>query len=161
MYRFVLVLGMATAAFGASAAIDSKSRVAGKAALDVTASFAEQMAAIETDLADGKTYSEISQKDREQVRSALQRIASALESAGSVENLSKLEQAKVFNDQELANNILTEAGEDSRLVCNREKKVGSHRTTTQCMTVAQRERASEETQNAMRENRRVMLPPGG
>jgi len=162
MYRLVLILVMVVAASAANATIDSKSRSsADKPALDVAASFSEQVAVIEKNLADGETYSEITQKDRETVRAALQRISNALANAGSVENLSDAEKAKVFNDQETANNILTQAGEDSRVICNREKKVGSHRTTTQCMTVGARRRAADESQKAMRDNQRVMCGNNG
>lgn len=162
MYKLVLVSLMLVATSAAHATIDSRSRGAGeKNAVDVTASFAEQFETIEADLADGKTYSEISLKDRETVRSALQRISVALSRAGGVQNLSASEKASVFNDQELANNILTRAGEDSLVVCRREKKVGSHRATTQCATVAERRRAAEESQKALRDNQRIQMPAAG
>ena len=168
MNKLVLVSLMWMAASVAQASIDSRSATrAEKAAVDVTTSFAEQYKAIEADLADGETYREISQKDRETVRGALQRISTALARVGSIEALSAAEKAAVFNDQEMANNILTRAGADSLLVCKREKQVGSHRTTTQCTTVAERRRAHEQSEKALRENQRFAcgtngcLPRGG
>ena len=67
---------------------------------------------------------------------------------------------EVFNEQELVNTLLTEAREDSRQVCTREKKVGSHRTTTMCKTVAERRRDMEQSQGALRTNMRVVCVPG-
>lgn len=168
MNKLVLFSVLWMAASVAQASIDSRSASrAEKTAVDVTASFAGQYKAIEADLADGQTYREISPKDREAVRGALQRISTALARAGSVEALSATDKAAVFNDQEMANNLLTRAGADSLLVCKREKQVGSHRTTTQCSTVAERRRAHEQSEKALRENQRFAcgtngcLPRGG
>ena len=130
-----------------------------RASVDVAdGAFAEQRKAVEADLADGETYSEISSEDRATVSQALDRIAGLFQTYGSVERLSWEDKAQMFNDQEQINNILTKAGEDSRLVCKREKKVGSHRVTTQCSTVANRRRAMEDSQSVLRDNRRIVLP---
>ncbi|HEX7803244.1 MAG TPA: hypothetical protein VF471_10880 [Pseudoxanthomonas sp.] len=132
-----------------------------RASVDVAGgAFAEQRKAIEADLADGETYSEISTEDRATVNQALDRIAGLFQTYGSVERLSWADRTQMFNDQEQINNILTKAGEDSRLVCRREKKVGSHRVTSQCSTVANRRRAMEDSQNVLRDNRRIILPAG-
>lgn len=163
MLKVVLML-LAVFAAASSGATNraSSSKAVDKQAVDMNSPFEEQKKSIEADLADGETYSELSRNDRDRVRTALQRISSALASTGGVDALTDGKKAEVFNDQELVNNLLTEAGEDSRLVCTREKKVGSHRTTTRCETVAQRRRAADESQKAMRENQRVMMPrPGG
>ena len=162
MYRIVFVPLLVLFASTAHATIDSSSRKAsGKQHVDVSLSFEDQKRAIETDLADGETYSEIERKDREAVNGALQRISNSLASHSGVAGLSDAEKAAVFNDQELINNILTRANADSRLVCVREKKVGSHRTTTQCATVADRRRASEDSQKALRDNQGLKMPPVG
>ena len=160
MYRIVLVSFLAFAASTAHANIDSSSKkAAGKQAVDVTLSFEDQKRAIEADLADGETYSEIAANDRETVTGALQRISSALAKAGGAAGLSETDKAAVINDQELVNTILTRSGDDSRLVCVREKKVGSNRTTTQCSTVGQRRRVAEETRQALQDGQRVLLRP--
>lgn len=164
MYRIFLVALLSLSGSMAHAMIDSTpSGKTEKQALDVASRpFADQLKSIEADLADGETYSEIGNQDRATVRGALQRIASALESVGgNVNQLSASAKAEVFNEQELANNILTRAGEDSRLICKREKKVGSHRTSTQCATVAERRRAAEQSEKALRENQRIQMPASG
>jgi hypothetical protein len=153
MTKLLATVLLLMAGVTAQASIDSKSRSTQDApAVDVASSFAEQFMAIKLDLADGETYSEISAEDKDAVMAALQRIAEKLESSGGIGNLTAAERAAVFNDQELANNLLTRAGEDSLLVCKREKKVGSHRTTTHCATVAERRRAADTTEKTLRDN---------
>ncbi|KAF1726126.1 hypothetical protein [Pseudoxanthomonas japonensis] len=117
--------------------------------LNVSVPFEQQREQILTQMGDGETYSEISQQDRQDVRDALNRIGDSLLRTGGVDQLSASDKVKVFNDQELVNTILTRAHEDSRQVCTREKKVGSHRATTQCYTVAERRRMREDSQNEM------------
>ncbi|MEL5920715.1 hypothetical protein AAGG60_21830, partial [Stenotrophomonas maltophilia] len=61
------------------------------------------------------------------------------------------------NDQQVVNTGLTQAREDSRLICQREKPIGSNRTTTQCRTVAERarpkQRANQDLRPVMRAGR--------
>ncbi|HST45949.1 MAG TPA: hypothetical protein VLK29_12090 [Luteimonas sp.] len=116
--------------------------------------FAEQRAQIEADLADGKTYSELSSGDRSTVRESLERIAQYLGGVDSVEQLTDDNKARVFNDQEVINNILTQAAADSRVVCTRETKTGSNRRVTTCQTVAERNRRRELDQENLRDVQR-------
>ncbi len=118
--------------------------------LDATSDFGAQKQQIEQALQDGKLYSEIVPVDREAVRGALARIAALLSKAGDVSHLDAEQKVAVFNDQERINTLLSKAASDSRLVCKREVKTGSHRATTQCMTVAERERAREHAQDELR-----------
>jgi hypothetical protein len=151
MYKLILGgLLLVASASPASAMMASAGKTSGSDALDVSGSFAEQRQAIEKKLADGKTYSELEGKDRALVKEALGRISEALESSGGVAALSETQKAAVFNDQETINNILTRAGDDSRLICDRVAPVGSHRKVTSCLTVAERRRMRENTQDNMR-----------
>ena len=151
MYKLILGgLFLVASASPASAMMASAGKTSGSDALDVSGSFAEQRQAIEKKLADGKTYSELEGKDRALVKEALGRISEALESSGGVAALSETQMAAVFNDQETINNILTRAGDDSRLICDRVAPVGSHRKVTSCLTVAERRRMRENTQDNMR-----------
>ena len=146
MYRFAFFVLLSLAAAPAFTAAKKSDT-----ALDLNASFAQQKEKIERELGDGETYAEISSKDRVTVREALNTIASKLDMAGGVESLTQQQKADVFNEQEKINTILTKASEDSRLVCRREKKVGSHREITECLTVAERRRAYENAQKTMRD----------
>ncbi|MCK7595587.1 hypothetical protein [Pseudomarimonas salicorniae] len=97
----------------------------------------------------GRTYRELSDEDRDTVLAALERMAGHPAGVSRFEELDKRVQTTVFNDQELVNNLLTQAAADSRLICKREKFVGSHRTTNICLTVAERRRLTEAAQNQM------------
>lgn len=149
---FLLALAMLA---GPASAAAPKSE-AGKTgvALEAGPSFADQREAIEKALADGKTYSEISATDREEVRSALSRMAMHLDGGRSVQDLPEATKAIVFNDQERINQILTQASEDSRVVCTRQTKVGTHRPVTQCLTVAERRRIREQTADELYRHQR-------
>lgn len=127
-------------------------------ALDVSTSFAQQHERIRAEFDDGETYGEISPQQQADVQRALGRIKATLGEAGSVSELSAQERVDLMNDQEVVNTILTRAREDSRMVCKREKKVGSHRPTTQCFTVAERRRARELAQSDLERGQRTMNP---
>lgn len=113
--------------------------------------FAAQRSRIEADLADGKTYAEISPADRARVRESLARISAQLNGVASVDELSEPARVAVFNDQELINEVLTQAAADSRLLCERVEKLGSHRRVTQCETVAERRRRSQQDRDNLQQ----------
>lgn len=119
--------------------------------------FAAQKAAIESDLSEG-LYSELSRTNRDAVRSALARIEAAVAGKSRISELDDATRVQVFNDQELINTTLTQAAEDSRVVCRREKKLGSNMPTNVCMTVAERRRAMEHAQQQTRNFNRSSLP---
>ncbi|MCW4454703.1 hypothetical protein OK348_07820 [Flavobacterium sp. MXW15] len=137
-----------------STAVASK----GTQELDAKVPFGEQRQRIEVALADGKTYSEISREDRSKVGAALARMAEKLGDDGIAANLGEADKVQVFNDQELINTLLTKAREDSRLICRRERPIGSNRPQNLCMTVAQRREARENATNVFREQRRSDVP---
>lgn len=119
-------------------------------ALDTSKPTAAQIQRIHADLADQKTYSELSQGDRAQVVNALSRISGKLGEEAVLSSLHPTAQADVVNDQELVNTLLSKARADSRLICRREQLTGSNRTQTVCMTVAERAAARERSLEAMR-----------
>ena len=119
-------------------------------ALDVQAKFLDQRASIEKKLGDGKTYAEITSKERAEVQGALARISSALSSVESVDALQEDVKVAVFNDQALVNQILSKASEDSRVVCMRDVQTGSHRKANTCKTVAERRREREGSLDTLR-----------
>jgi hypothetical protein len=112
--------------------------------------FAESKAQIEADLKKGERYSELSASQRDEVRAALERMENRLQGVTSVAEMDARDRAELMNDQELVNTILTAAEEDSRLICKRTVKTGSHRPTTSCRTVAERRRERENSQQALR-----------
>jgi hypothetical protein len=122
----------------------------GQLAVSDSAGFEAQLKTLQRDMADGKTYSELDQKQRGDVSAALDRIRADLSTYGSVASMPEETKVRVFNDQELVNTILTKGREDSRLLCQRVTPVGSHRPTTYCKTVAERRRDRERSQDALR-----------
>jgi hypothetical protein len=147
-----LLAGLFLVATAALAGNDGKALTA----TDATA-FQAQRQEISRELADGKTYSELDQKQRDEVLAALNRIDGALAEKGNVESMPEEMKLRVFNDQELVNTILTKGREDSRLFCTRETPSGSHRARTSCKTVAERRREHERSQDALRS---VQRPTG-
>ena len=124
-------------------------------AINLERAFAVQHQAILEDLR-GDKYVEISPQDRQTVLEALERIAARLgDQADDVLGLSEADRVALFNDQSLVNSLLTQAGEDSRVVCRREKTIGSQRVQNQCMTVAERRRAREAAQHNIVQARRT------
>lgn len=112
--------------------------------------FAQQKQLILARLDDGESYRGISQDDKDRVRAALARIDSTLKRAGGAEHLNKRQRVAVFNDQEVINNILTQAGDDNQLVCRNETGTGTHVRTVQCKTVAERREETEYAQDMLR-----------
>ena len=120
-----------------------------EAALDVETPFHVQQQKIKADFEEGKKYSEISAKDREQVELALGRIAQTMATVSAIDELTAEQKVQVFNDQELVNTTLTKASQDSRLICRRETPVGTRRSQHQCSTVGERRRQSEDAREMM------------
>ena len=144
-----LALAMPAYAFGSAS---------GQAALDLGQAFPAQQAKIQANLADGKTYSEISNQDAEAVKQALDRIAGHLQQAGSLQALDATTRSSLLGDQERVNRLLSKASEDSRQVCVREKQLGSNRITSHCTTVAERRRQTEVARKSLQDAQGSLAP---
>ena len=101
-----------------------------------------------------------------QINAALERMEMLFDKAGSTARMDKADKVSLYNDQELVNALLTKANKDSRIQCRREKRVGSHRTTSTCRTVAEWRRASQNSREDLEKRRSMgdILPqekPGG
>ncbi len=116
---------------------------------------AEQMQRIDVEMNDGETYSELTLEDRSRVRAALGRMRGVLDQYPDQATITDVAKTELYNDQQLVNTVLTKAREDSRQICTREKSTGSHRATTQCRTVAQRERDKTSAQHQLGTVQRV------
>lgn len=149
MLAMMMLPLLAVAAAGQAVAADQKA-----AKVDVAA-FADSRARIERALSDKDAYSELSARQRADVMQALDRMGSTLARVNSVSELNGDDKVQLFNDQEMVNSVLTQAADDSRLVCRQDTKTGSHRRITQCRTVAQIRREREEGQETAR---RVQAP---
>lgn len=145
MCRTLLAVALLVSpAMSAMAAPAAKSRP-----LQEGAPYVEQRQRIVGDLQKGDVYSEITAEDRASVLAALARIDAKLAN-GERANLSEVDKVAVFNDQELVNTVLTQAREDSRLICRRERVIGSNMPQNVCITAAERRRARDNSADAMR-----------
>ena len=92
----------------------------------------------------------ISPQDRATVTQSLQTMQTMVEKAnGSVDRLDPDEKVAFFNHQEAVRNILSGAEADSRVVCKRERRVGSQMVQSSCRTVAEARRQREESRNRL------------
>ncbi|MDY0022127.1 hypothetical protein [Arenimonas caeni] len=123
--------------------------------------FAAQVRAVEKSLSDGQTYAELPRADRNEVRAILARMAERLEGVDDVGQLSEADRLAVFNDQERVNAILEKGYADSRLVCERRGRTGTHMRESKCQTVAERRRRAEVDQENMRQLQRAPMPQEG
>ncbi|WP_299006818.1 hypothetical protein [uncultured Caulobacter sp.] len=114
-----------------------------------------QIQKIEAELNDGKTYAELGAEERSRVRETLGRLRLASERYPDGAPMPESARTQVINDQEIVNTVLTQAREDSRLICRREKAIGSNMPQTQCMTVAERARRKEHSQGEMQRLQRI------
>lgn len=115
--------------------------------------------AIETDLAEGQIYLEIPPRDQQQVLEALRHMGERMDGKQSLNDMSEADKLALFNDQELINQTLTRAAEDSRVICRRVIKTGSHRPTAKCKTVAEARRDREESQESLERMRQTVPFP--
>jgi hypothetical protein len=120
--------------------------------------FADQRTRIERDINGSERYAEIGNKGRRDVLDRLAAIDNILDGVTSIDQLDQAERADLFSYQEEVNSILTKAADDSRIVCKRQAKTGSHRMETRCRTVAQLRLERDASQKVMRDVMRAKLP---
>ena len=122
------------------------------------AKFEKQRSAIEKEITRGERYAEISDQDKRDVLEALEAMSGLLEGKSGIDELNADQRIELFNRQETVNTLLTGAAEDSRLICKRQTKTGSHRQETKCVTVAQARTDRENAENMLRGANRRILP---
>ena len=107
------------------------------------AQFSQTRAQLEETMRKTDDYSELSMSQRRQLGEILDRMEQTLEGQGSANALDAATREQLVGDQQKANAMLAKAAEDSRQICKREKRIGSHRYTTTCVTVGERRRQQE------------------
>jgi hypothetical protein len=111
------------------------------------AAFAEQQAKLVKTLSEDTNYSEMSQTDRAEVVSALERISEKLPSGATITSLAAEEKHAVELDQTAINELVAKAYRDSRLVCTKEPTLGSNMIRRVCKTAAARNRDNQKTRD--------------
>ena len=105
--------------------------------------FEAQRAEIVAGFAQGERYGEIGKEQRIEVMDALDRMQALLGPSTAIEQLSPDAKVALYNDQEIVNNILTDAQAASREVCKHHRTVYSRMKKSECHTVAEWERRRE------------------
>ena len=139
-WAFALLLGAGSALAAPSAAQKEPSE---KLRVATPAEFAASRALIEQAVSESEQYRDMQDQDRRDLAKALDRMQATLASIASVDELDDATKTQLYNDQEMINNVLTQVRDDSRMICKREKKVGSHRVTNICVTAGERRRRRE------------------
>lgn len=103
-------------------------------------------------------YAEIRTADRARVFDALASMSALLAGVQRIDELDMDKRVAVFNLQEEINTILTRAQANSRLICERKMRTGSHLIRSQCQSVADRKATRERGQEVLRDyTRRPIL----
>ena len=140
---------MVLVCLSALCALSTIAHAAGQAP-DAIGDFRAYREQVLTDLDKGERYSEISSQDRATVTQSLQTMQTMVEKAnGSVDQLDADEKVAFFNHQEAVRGILSGAEADSRMVCKRERRVGSQMLQSRCRTVADARRQREDSRNRL------------
>lgn len=112
------------------------------------AEFAASRGLIERAVRESDQYRDLQEQDRLKLFEALDRMEATLAGVTAADQLDPKTRTQLYNDQELINNVLTQARDDSRMICKREKKVGSHRVTNICITAGERRRQRDRLHEA-------------
>lgn len=114
---------------------------------------------IEAGLLDSGVYGKIRRNDRAEVNAALERMETLFEKAGSTAQMDKADKVSLYNDQELVNNILTDAKDGYREICRFERTTGSHRMGTKCQTAREIRESRDNAQAAIDSKLKSHLRP--
>ncbi len=112
--------------------------------------FPQFRAAVDRELRSGGELAAMGSKDRKELAGVLERMGTTLAQVENVDELNYDRRTDLFNDQEHLQALLDQARSDSRQVCERRRTVGSHVTRVVCLSVAERERRENASQNAWR-----------
>lgn len=128
----LMILFMATIVFAATQT-QARTPVEKAVIADTAEKFQLLVEAIRQEMAPGKRYEFLRDRDRETVNQALDRMAAMLAKSGTVDALNPEEKTRLFNDQEVVNGLLAKNADD-RLVCTYVAPVGSHLPVKTCRT---------------------------
>jgi hypothetical protein len=133
--RMLLLLLIASAAFSAAAADRKPLAIAA-----ITSQQAEIRAGVQ---AGTGRYKDMPARTKEELLSRQSELLAVVDGKRSSDDLSEKERLQVFNNLEWIEAAINNA-EDERMVCNREKTLGSNRAQKVCKTVAQIREEKEE-----------------
>ncbi|HEX7915946.1 hypothetical protein [Rudaea sp.] len=120
-------------------------------AADTPEKFADTATLIHREMGVGGRYEFIRADDKARAEADLDTMTAMIGKAGSVAAMSKEDQVRLFNTQEHLNGILTHS-DRNRLVCERQRPIGSNIPQNSCKTVAEIEKMRRDSQKYMKDH---------
>ena len=103
---------------------------------------------VRAEMGEGGRFEFVNAAERAKLEEALRKMDLLFQTHESVAEMNKTDQVELFNQQEIINAILKNRDSD-RIICKREKKLGSNLGQTQCMSYGERERIRRESQQEL------------
>lgn len=118
-----------------------------------------QQKQIRSDLISSKDYRGLSEAQRTELLSKQDSLLKILEGKQSADDLTRDQQMQAFNDLEWIEAMLNDADGD-RMICRRERAIGTNRMTRVCRTAEQMEVDRERARQEMSRSERNMRAGG-
>ena len=149
----------ATAVLGLCLAVASPATFADDGAPPDLRAIRAQQLELRSDVNAGSgVFKDMDSAERRQLAERQTRLLALLEGKESIDELDERARLDAFNLLQEINAAVTGV-EGDQLVCEYVRKTGSHRKTKQCMTVAERRQARQQTEDYLRkEYQRSMFP---
>lgn len=142
-------IALALLAFTASSAFAASEKEPFQLHASSTDEFRQQASQLRNEMATGR-YSSLPSNDKKRVEKQLENLDGLYVKRATGASVSDLDAVALVNATSEINSVLT-GDDDSRIVCERVKKLGSNRATKECMTVADRRAEKQEADRKMRD----------
>ena len=93
-------------------------------------------------------YKDMSREKRDQLAARQSEVIALIGERQSLDELTEAEKTQAFNTLEWINETVSNA-EDERIVCERQRPIGSNRVQRVCATVAERRKQREAVENGL------------
>jgi len=147
--HFALLASMQALCFAAAFASDKV--VEKPVAADTAQKFNDVAAAVRKEMQAGGRYEFIRADEKAKAETDLETMGAMLQKSGSASAMSEADQLKLFNTQEHLNGILSHS-DANRLVCQKDRPVGSNIPVTTCKTFGEIERNRRDAQKYMQDS---------
>lgn len=126
-----------------------------------TSEFPALIEMVRDEIKPGGRWEYVPERDRPKLETQMKRMQDLIAGHPDVDAMSDADKSKLMNAQSSVNAILTRH-DGKRLICERHKPTGSHRTETICITYAKRQAMRENSQQALQkmQSGRTLEPRG-
>lgn len=104
-----------------------------------------------------KGYGHVKDEGRHKIEASEAEIRHLLENVHSLDALNDTQKVSLFNETQAIVAVLNDSEKD-RMICEREKTTGSHRSVVLCMTVEERRKQADITKQALFDSERAHKP---